>query len=157
MSLPILINSQDHIEPAGIPSQPRESKGAVFLLDSGTTGETAPMVHIFMENMKKEGFRNMLKDQFVKHTDACVEDFLQGDVKSLFGNIKQLSKVVLDNFKPMIPKEFHTLWKKGIETNAYYLKLCGSGGGGYMLGFTENIEEARISLKDYKLEVVYNF
>jgi mevalonate kinase len=157
LSLPILINSKDNIEPAGIPSQPVNSKGAVFLLDSGTTGETAPMVQIFMENMKQEGFRNMLKDQFVKHTDACVEDFLKGDVKSLFGNIKQLSKVVLDNFKPMIPKEFHTLWKKGIETNAYYLKLCGSGGGGYMLGFTEDIVKARSALKNYKLEVVYNF
>src|SRR5690606_35455869 len=99
LSLPILINSQDHIEPAGIPSQTENGKGAVFLLDSGSTGETAPMVQIFMENMKQEGFRNMLKDQFVKHTDACVEDFLTGDVKSLFGNIIQLSKVVLDNFK----------------------------------------------------------
>ena len=157
LSLPILINSKDNIEPAGIPSQTENGKGAVFLLDSGSTGETAPMVQIFMENMKQEGFRNMLKDQFVKHTDACVDDFLKGDVKSLFGNIKQLSKVVLDNFKPMIPKQFHTLWKNGIETNAYYLKLCGSGGGGYMLGFTQDIDKARIALKDYRLEVVYNF
>jgi mevalonate kinase len=157
LSLPILINSQDHIEPAGIPSQTPSGKGAVFLLDSGITGETAPMVHIFMENMKQEGFRNMLKHQFVKHTDACVDDFLQGNVKSLFSNIKQLSKVVLDNFKPMIPPQFHSLWKNGIETNAYYLKLCGSGGGGYMLGFTKDIDKARIALKDYKIEVVYNF
>lgn len=157
LSLPILINSQDHIEPAGIPSQTQSGTGAVFLLDSGMTGETAPMVHIFMENMKKEGFRAMLKDQFVKHTDACVEDFLQGDVKSLFGNVKQLSKVVLNNFKPMIPAKFHALWKQGIETNDYYLKLCGSGGGGYMLGFTEDLDKAKRALKDYKLEVVYNF
>ncbi|RFN58860.1 mevalonate kinase family protein [Marixanthomonas ophiurae] len=157
LSLPILINSKDNIEPAGIPSQTEDGKGAVFLLDSGSTGETAPMVHIFMENMKQEGFRSMVKDQFVKHTDACVHDFLKGDVKSLFGNVKQLSKVVLDNFKPMIPKQFHTLWKKGIDTNAYYLKLCGSGGGGYMLGFTEDIDKAREALKDYRLEVVYNF
>ena len=75
LSLPILINSKDNIETAGIPSQPQYGKGAVFLLDSGSTGETAPMVQIFMENMKQEGFRQMLKDQFVKHTDACVEDF----------------------------------------------------------------------------------
>lgn len=157
LSLPILINSKDNIEPAGVPSQTEDGKGAVFLLDSGSTGETAPMVQIFMENMKQEGFRSMVKDQFVKHTDACVHDFLKGDVKSLFGNVKQLSKVVLDNFKPMIPKQFHTLWKKGIDTNAYYLKLCGSGGGGYMLGFTEDIDKAREALKDYRLEVVYNF
>ena len=157
LSIPILINSKDNIEPAGIPSQTEDGKGAVFLLDSGSTGETAPMVHIFMENMKQEGFRKMLKDKFVKHTDACVDDFLKGDVKSLFGNIKQLSHVVLDNFKPMIPKQFHNLWKQGIDTNDYYLKLCGSGGGGYILGFTEDIDKARKSLQGHNLEVVYNF
>jgi mevalonate kinase len=157
LSIPILINSKDNIEATGIPSQKAEGKGAVFLLDSGIIGETAPMVRIFMENMKQEGFRKMLKDQFIKHTDACVEDFLKGDVKSLFSNTKQLSKVVLNHFKPMIPQQFHELWKKGIETNEYYLKLCGSGGGGYILGFTEDIDKAKHSLSDYKLEVVYNF
>lgn len=157
LSIPILINSKDNIEATGIPSQSTDGKGAVFLLDSGIIGETAPMVGIFMENMKQEGFRNMLKDQFIKHTDACVDDFLKGDIKSLFKNTKRLSKVVLNHFKPMIPQEFHELWKKGIKTNEYYLKLCGSGGGGYILGFTEDIEKAKQALKDYKLEVVYNF
>lgn len=157
LSIPILINSKDNIEATGIPSQNAEGKNAVFLLDSGVIGETAPMISIFMDNMKQEGFRNMLKDQFIKHTDACVDDFLKGDIKSLFKNTKRLSKVVLNHFKPMIPQQFHELWKKGIETNDYYLKLCGSGGGGYILGFTEDIEKAKQALKDYKLEVVYSF
>lgn len=157
LSLPILINSQDNIEPAGIPSQSTEGKGAVFLLDSGIVGETAPMVNIFMENLKDQGFRRMLKNQFVKHTDACVEDFLQGDIKSLFSNTKKLSKVVLSHFKPMIPENFHQIWQKGIDSNDYYLKLCGSGGGGYILGFTQDFEKAKDALKDHKLEMVYQF
>lgn len=157
LSLPILINSKDNIEPTGIPSQSTQGKGAVFLLDSGIVGETAPMVSIFMENLKDNGFRKMLKSQFIKHTDACVDNFLHGDMKSLFANTKKLSKVVLNNFKPMIPEQFHQIWQNGIETNDYYLKLCGSGGGGYILGFTEDLEKAKESLKDYKLEVVYNF
>ncbi|GAL66816.1 mevalonate kinase family protein [Jejuia pallidilutea] len=157
LSIPILINSKDNIEATGIPAQQSEGKGGVFLLDSGIIGETAPMVTLFMESMKKEGFRNMLKNQFIKHTDACVDDFLKGDIKSLFRNTKQLSKIVLNHFKPMIPQQFHELWKKGIDTNEYYLKLCGSGGGGYILGFTEDIEKAKQSLSGYKLEVVYNF
>ena len=156
LSLPILINSQEHIEPAGIPSQ-SNSGGGVFLLDSGMTGETAPMVQLFMEKMKHEGFRSMLKNEFVRYTDQCVEDFLNGDVSSLFGNIKRLSKVVLDHFQPMIPKQLHQLWQLGLDTNAYYLKLCGSGGGGYMLGFTQDLAKAKSVLKDYKLEVVYQF
>lgn len=157
LSLPILINSKEDIEPAGIPSQLATGKGAVFLLDSGIVGETAPMVNIFMEKMKQEGFRSMLKDKFVKYTDMCVEDFLSGDVKGLFGNVKKLSHVVLDNFKPMIPAQFHDLWKQGLDSGDYYLKLCGSGGGGYILGFTEDLEKAEKTLGDYKLEVVYSF
>jgi len=157
LSIPILINSKDNIEATGIPSQSATGKGAVFLLDSGIVGETAPMVNIFMENLKEEGFRKMLKNQFVKYTDACVENFLGGDMKSLFKNTKQLSKVVLNHFKPMIPEQFHGVWQQGIDTNDYYLKLCGSGGGGYILGFTEDLEKAKKSLKDYKLEVVYQF
>ncbi|MBF6607217.1 MAG: mevalonate kinase [Flavobacterium sp.] len=157
LSIPILINSQDHIEATGIPTQSFDGKGAVFLLDSGIVGETAPMVTIFMENLKDKGFRAMLKNQFVKYTDACVEDFLGGNIKSLFSNTKKLSKVVLNNFKPMIPEGFHDIWQKGIDSNDYYLKLCGSGGGGYILGFTEDLEKAKASLKDYKLEVVYQF
>ncbi len=157
LSLPILINSQNNIESTSIPTQNSDGKGAVFLLDSGTTGETAPMVQIFMERMKHEGFRNMIKDQFIKHTDACVEDFVNGNFKSLFGHLKQLSYTVLDNFKPMIPSKFHELWRKGIETNEYYLKLCGSGGGGYILGFTQDLSKAKEALKGHKLEVVYNF
>ena len=157
LSIPILINSKDNIEATGIPSQSTTGKGAVFLLDSGIVGETAPMVNIFMENLKEEGFRKMLKTQFVKYTDACVDNFLGGDMKSLFANTKQLSKVVLNNFKPMIPEQFHGVWQRGIDTNDYYLKLCGSGGGGYILGFTKDLEKAKRSLKDYKLEVVYQF
>lgn len=157
LSIPILINSKDNIEATGIPTQSVNGKGAVFLLDSGIIGETAPMVNIFMENLKDKGFRTMLKSQFIKHTDACVENFLGGDVKSLFQNTKKLSKVVLNNFKPMIPEQFHGIWQTGIDTNDYYLKLCGSGGGGYILGFTEDLEKAKASLKDYKLEVVYQF
>ncbi|HSR60514.1 MAG TPA: hypothetical protein VLL47_07140 [Robiginitalea sp.] len=157
LSLPILIHSQDHIESTILPSQNPGGKGAVFLLDSGSVGETAPMVHIFMEKMKQEGFRKILKDKFIRYTDACVEDFLSGNLPSLFGNIKKLSHVVLNHFKPMIPTEFHQLWKQGIESNAYYLKLCGSGGGGYILGFTEDLDKAREALRGHRLEVVYNF
>jgi len=156
LSLPILINSKDNLEPTGIPSQ-KEGKGAVFLLDSEIIGETEPMVNIFMEKMKNEGFRKMLNEDFAKHTDACIDDFLNGNLKSLLDNVKELSKVVLVNFKPMIPATFHNIWRKGIDSNQYYLKLCGSGGGGYILGFTEDFEKTKTTLKDYKLELVYRF
>lgn len=156
LSLPILINSKDHLEATGIPSQ-KEGKGAVFLLDSEIVGETEPMVNIFMNKMKNEGFRKMLDEDFARYTDACIDNFLHGEIHSLFGNVKNLSKVVLKHFKPMIPQSFHHLWQKGIDTDDYYLKLCGSGGGGYILGFTEDFDKTKEILQKYKLELVYRF
>ncbi len=157
LSLPLLIHSKDIIETTGLPQQNPKGKGAVFLLDSGSMGETAPMVALFMENMKHEGFSKMMREEFSDRTDRCVENFLKGNFKSLFGDIKSLSALVLKYFKPMIPQEFHELWKKGLDTNAYYLKLCGSGGGGYILGFTKDLKAAQKVLKGHRLEVVYHF
>ena len=157
LSLPILIHSKQHIESTRIPSQNEVGKGAVFLLDSGMVGETAPMVNLFLENMKNEKYERVIQEEFVTYTDACIEHFLKADFKGLFGDLKKLSQVVFDHFKPMIPGQFHELWKKGLEGDSYYLKLCGSGGGGYFLGFTENLEKAKAELKDYDLEVVYTF
>ena len=156
LSLPILIHSKNEIETTGIPSQSTNGKGAVFLLDSGTSSETAPMVDLFFKSMKNKNYSKIIKENFIKTTDDCVEDFLNGNFNSLFSNMKILSKVVLENFKPMIPKDFHQLWKKGIESDDYFLKLCGSGGGGYILGFSKDFQKAKESLSNYKLEVVYN-
>jgi mevalonate kinase len=57
----------------------------------------------------------------------------------------------------MIPEKFHQVWEKGIDSGLYYLKLCGSGGGGYILGFTPDFEKAQPHLADYQPEVIYRF
>jgi len=157
LSLPILIHSKNQIETTGIPLQSSTGKGAVFLLDSGKSSETAPMVDIFFKSMENKNYSKIIRKDFIRITDSCVDNFLEGNFKSLFLDIKNLSKVVLENFKPMIPKDFHNIWAKGIESNDYFLKLCGSGGGGYILGFSRDFKKAKSILKDYKLEVVYNF
>lgn len=156
LNLPILIKSKDELDAVGIPAQ-GESKGAIFLLNTGQVGKTQPLVEHFLNRCKEEGFRNMIRNQFKKYNDASINAFLNKDGKSLLSNVKQLSKVVLDNFKPMIPNTYQKLWQDGIDTNAYYLKLCGSGGGGFILGFTEDIEVAQDKLKDYQLDVIYKF
>jgi len=157
LSIPILIESKNKIDVTGIPIEKVNGDGAIFLLDSGQMGSTATMVEIFMKKMKDEGFRKMLNAKFIKYTNSCVDSFLKGDLKNLFKNTKILSGIVFENFKPMIPNKFHKIWKTGIESGSYFLKLCGSGGGGYILGFAPNIEKAKKDLSGYNLEVVYRF
>lgn len=157
LNLPVLIKKGNDMGAVGLPIEHTEGKAAIFLINSGKPGKTSSMVNIFMEKLKQEGFRNVMKKQFVKYNDECINAFLKGEVKQLFKNVKQLSKVLLDNFSQMIPANYHSLWQEGIETNSYYLKLCGSGGGGYILGFAPDIEVAKAKLKDHKLEIIHNF
>lgn len=156
LNLPILIRSKEEMSTVGIP-QETDGKGAIFLLNTGMKGKTQPLVSHFMDRCKEEGFRNMLKSEFKKYNDAAIESFLKKDFSPLLSNVKQLSKVVLANFKPMIPQVFQKLWQEGIDSNLYYLKLCGSGGGGFILGFTEDFEKAKEHLKDYELSQIYKF
>ena len=98
----------------------------------------------------------MIEKEFISYSDACIKEFIDGNIKALFKNIKSLSLLVFNNFKPMIPNTFYQLWEKGINSNSYYLKLCGSGGGGFILGFTKDFNKVKKVFKDYQIEFVCN-
>lgn len=157
MNIPLLIQSKDDISTVGLPEAANNGKGAVFLINSGEPGETAPMIQIFFEKLKNEGFRKTLKEEFIKYNNACIEYFVKGEYNPLFANLQKLSTWAFEHFRPMIPQKLVNAWKTGIDTNTYYLKLCGSGGGGYVLGFTQDYEKAKVHLKDFNTEVIYRF
>ncbi|MDD4820183.1 MAG: mevalonate kinase [Flavobacteriales bacterium] len=157
LNLPILIRSKEEISPVGIPEQDQNGRGAIFLLDTGQIHSTGGLIDIFFEKMKNKGFRKMLKDEFSTLSEACIDAFLHGKNASLMENMRGLSKVVFEHFSPMIPQEIRSLWLKGLQTDSYYLKLCGAGGGGFMLGFTEDYTKASEMLKDYNTQPIYRF
>lgn len=157
MNLPILIENRESVDKVSIPASTDDRKGAIFLIDSGMVGETGPMVQIFFEKMKTEGFRKTLREEFIRYNNACIDAFLKKEMNPFFKNLKKLSVWAYEHFKPMIPESIYNIWKKGIDTNAYYLKLCGSGGGGYILGFTRDYEEAEKMLSGFNKEVIYRF
>ncbi len=156
MNLPILIENRENVGKVSI-AEGTTGQGAIFLIDSGTTGETGPMVQIFFEKMKTEGFRKTLKEEFIRYNNACIDTFLKKEMTPFFRNLKSLSRWAYEHFKPMIPESLYKAWKNGLDTNAYYLKLCGSGGGGYILGFTKDYAKAEIMLEGFQKEVIYRF
>lgn len=154
---PMLIQSKDAIDPVGIPAPNEVGKGAIFLINTGKVGETQPLVNLFLDKCKEEGFAHVIKNELIPFNNNCIKAFLKGEIKELFSNLKDLSEFLLSNLSPMIPHRFRSIWKRGLETEAYYLKLCGSGGGGYILGFTEDFERAKEELKDHELKVIHRF
>lgn len=156
MNLPILIENKENVDRVAIPKG-EDGKGAIFLIDSGSVGETGPMIQIFFEKMKTEGFRKTLTEEFIRYNNACIDTFLKKEMNPFFRNLRNLSVWAYEHFRPMIPENLFNAWKNGLDSNAYYLKLCGSGGGGYILGFTQDYEQAEKMLEGFNKEVIYRF
>ncbi len=157
LGLPILIKSQNEIQVTKMPEEKALGYGGIFILDSGTSSDTSSMVSLFFKKMEDENFNYMMKNQFIRYSKTCINEFLNGDINSMFNSIKILSEITLKNFQPMIPNKFTKLWDEGIRTDNYFFKLCGSGGGGFLLGFTLDLERTFENLRDYKKEIIYKF
>lgn len=106
-----------------------------FLLDSGESFETGPLVGYFMEQMSISGFASSIRNEYLIINQKLIEILLglrQGDPAML---IMVLSDYQYTHFRKMIPEKMLDVWIEGQISNEYYLKLNGSGGG-YMLGIT---------------------
>jgi mevalonate kinase len=154
---PVLLKGKQNLNSVGLPEFKENSKRAIFLIDTGKPGKTQPLVNLFLEKCKEEGYIKSIKEELIPFNNSCIKSFLKGEAKEMFASLKDLSHYLLSNLTPMIPDQFHKIWEKGIQTGAYYLKLCGSGGGGFILGFTEDIEKAKNELNEYSLKVVHQF
>ena len=157
LSSPILISSKKEIVTTTIPEQIKNGNQGFFLVDSRESSNTRILVDKFLESIKDNYFEKLFKNEFVEFTNSCVDDFLNSNFNSLQKNFKKLSKFTYDNFKIMIPEQVDLIWREGLKTNDYFLKLCGSGGGGFLLGFSENLAKSQELLKDYNFKVVLSY
>jgi mevalonate kinase len=150
---PLLIKSKTNIETVGIPRE-FSNNGGIFLINTGKPGKTGPLVNLFFEQCKEDRFFNLIKNEMIPFTNGCIQSIVKGDIKAFFGHLKSLSGFLLSNLKPMIPNAFLDAWQRGLESGDYYLKLCGSGGGGFLLGFTEDLDKAQKMLHLQNIEIV---
>jgi mevalonate kinase len=154
---PMLIESKDNINKVGLPESKLTGKAGIFLLNTGKPGNTQPLVNLFLDKCKEEGFLAVVKQEIIPFSDNCIKAFLKGEAQEMFENLKELSALALSYLNPMIPRRFRKVWKKGLDTQSYYLKLCGSGGGGYLLGFAEDLDKAQAELHEHELKIIHRF
>lgn len=157
LAQPMLIESKENINRVGLPESKLSGKSGIFLLNTGQPGNTQPLVNLFLEKCKEEGFLSVVKQEIIPFSDNCIKAFLKGEAQEMFENLKELSALALSYLNPMIPRRFRKVWKRGLDTQSYYLKLCGSGGGGYLLGFAEDLEKAQAELHDHDLKIIHRF
>ena len=133
---------------------PHKGQGEMFLLDTGRPRRTEPLVSLFLEKCKGEQFIKGLDEKLIPATNSCIDYFLEGDYSKLKDHFARLSELQFEYFSEMIPKLFRPVWENGISSKKYSLKLCGAGGGGFILGFTENLADAKKELTEMDIRPI---
>jgi mevalonate kinase len=149
-SKPILLNELRDISIIDI-VPPHKGEGEMFLLNTGRARRTEPLVSLFLEKCKNQVFTDTLDEMVIPTSNRCINLFLEGNYQALKNDFQALSELQYEHFIEMIPKLFRPVWKKGISSREYSLKLCGAGGGGFILGFSRDLERARTILSDFDI------
>jgi mevalonate kinase len=70
---------------------------------------------------------------------------------------KLLSEFQFEHLSPMIPKLYRELWLDGIKTEDYFLKLCGAGGGGFIMGISKDFQKTKQVLAAHEIRLLLSF
>ena len=154
---PILYKNHQEVLATTLPPKDEAGKNVIFLLNTGIARSTLGLMARFNQLYKDPKFRDKFNNDLVHITDDSINSFLNNQSHQLYRNLDKLSQFQLTEMSYLIPTPFDKLAKQGLRNGDYFLKLCGAGGGGFMLGFTENWEKTNEDLKAFKPEMIYRY
>ena len=144
----LLLESKENIRTVDFQSK---DDFELFLLDTKISRQTGPFVNLFLGKCKNDHYFSRLQSEYIPDVDEAISAFLTQNVNVLFEKIHAIGYYQFKYFLEMIPTDFRGVWLNGLASDSFKLKLCGAGGGGFLLGITFDFEKTKRELKDYHL------
>jgi mevalonate kinase len=113
----------------------------IFLIDTKITSPTAPLVNIFKERRKDNIYLDKFNNRYVPLVNDCISSLIEKNDNEFFNNVSLLSKMQTEMLGHTIPENVKEFFFFDINKDGFQIKLCGAGGGGFLLGFTNDIEK----------------
>ena len=113
----------------------------VCLIDTKIKSNTKPLVNHFKAQRENPEFLNRFQTEYVPYVKKCVNAMIWNDKAVFFNSLKQLTKGQVEFLRPMITDNTLDLFTADYDFN-FGVKISGSGGGGYVLGFTDDVTKA---------------
>lgn len=132
--------------------QIKDSLAHFALIDSGISRKTGPLVEIFKSKFEKSDFKERMQ-VLVELNERAIEVFRSGMIKELAQIIASISKFQFEYFQEMIPESLQEIWRTSLHVDGLSLKLCGAGGGGFFLLFSENVSNLDVWSRKHELSI----
>jgi mevalonate kinase len=136
----VIFPGRDH-EPGKLQNSTMPDPG-LFLVDTRIVGKTGNFVQVFMDNYHHDWeYRRAIDEVYLPAISQAIDELLQQKFAALHETFSFFSAFQMQYLSAMIPAGFTKQFEHGLDTGDFYLKLCGSGGGGFMLGMCSDREK----------------
>ena len=122
----------------------------VFLADTGQKSNTKPLVQYFKKKREDMDYLRAFQSDYVPCVSACIDHLVAGEKEAFFSSLRRLTDGQLRFLRPMITDNTIDLFLEKPDFNLGF-KISGSGGGGYVLGFTDDIDKTKAFMEGYEL------
>jgi len=113
----------------------------VFLIDSNIHSDTKILVNYFKEQYNNPRYFKAYEELYLPFVGRCINSLVSGNVDEFFDSLSYLSYYQTVLLAPMVTEQMKPLFFVKREKMHFQVKICGSGGGGFLLGFSDNKEE----------------
>jgi mevalonate kinase len=146
----VLISKGEVAEVFDMP-KPKAPQVKIFLINTGIARKTSPFVNLFLEKYNDKKFSTSIEKSLVPATNIAIAGYLQSKYADFMKSVKIISQLHYDLMPEFIPERFKDVWQQGLKNNQYYLKVCGAGGGGFILGFCKKDADLNLLLSGYEV------
>jgi mevalonate kinase len=147
LNQPVLVGKDKSIQTVTFKKVEAAAPFSFFLLDTGISRQTAPFVNLFLKKCEQADYLHAIHQQLSVFTDQAIQHLLDGELERLFDDFHRISSFQRSHFEEMIPDPFYQVWEEGLKTQDFALKLCGAGGGGFLLGMAKSQSKTLERLK----------
>ena len=134
---PILLQPKGEIALVDLP-ETGHAPFVFFLLDTGISRSTGPLVKAYLKSCEEAAYTARVEQVLKPAVDQLIDHFLTASWEEVHQGMQTVSRFQKQHFTAMIPEEVEPVWQQGLDSGDYFLKLCGAGGGGFLLGIARD-------------------
>ena len=127
----------------------------IFLIDTKIKSPTAPLVERFKELRKDAAYLDKFDNEYVPLISKCIKSLIDKNNDGFYKYLSQVSKLQIELLSHTIPEETRDYFLTDINKDGFQVKLCGAGGGGFLLGFSNNIQKTNEFWKENNKHIIW--
>ena len=127
----------------------------IFLIDSKIKSDTKSLVNYFKAQRENPSYLKAFNELYYPFVGRCINSLVSGDTGKFFDDLKHLSYYQTVMLRPMITDNMLPLFSLQCADVHFQIKICGSGGGGFFLGFADDVEKTNQFMKENDFPITW--